>query len=649
MSTAAIQPGHAFRDNRSVGPLAAFGLTQARQIPLFLPHRWDDLRRAITQLDFKRGDVGQMVLVHGVLSRAPVLNTRPYPRLIGQMLDDDGRALEFTLYGTAADLETLRLTLPSGCRVHLFGKLDFAGRALRLKGAQPVSPEWVGKLRPVYSGKQGLEPDVVRRYVLNRLKAQVPDAANWLRDQLGESEINEWHMVSGLPMRVPLERVLWLAHRPRTPDEGRAAQQVLERLAAWHALRDLRATQHLGVARWHHPAPWEPQARALGFALTKDQRTAVGEIHKDLSRLRPMRRLLSGDVGTGKTAVFALAAISSVRGGGRVAILLPNERLAEQVHERIIGWWPDVAAVCVTGTTESTSDLTHAPLLVGTTALLHRETGTFDLVVVDEQHKFSREQREKLVGDGTHLLEASATCIPRSQALIRFGALTVSKLRDGPVKKTIHTRLWQASEQTKLFQQIRETCASGSQVIVVYPRKAGAKEPGTGRDRKSAEDMFHLWERHFPGQVMLSHGGLDQDENRAAMETMKSGKARILVATTLVEVGIDLPGVRRLVVMNPETLGLTQLHQLRGRVARNGGEGWFDLYLSRPMKEKTLRRLDVITRTTDGFEIAEADLRQRGHGNLAADSNRQSGDDGVFLFGRHVGFDTLEAVAAKIA
>lgn len=627
-----------------MGRLTALGPREPWQVALLLPTRWDDLRHPRSDFNFDGLPDETQVLLQGQLAAAPTLSFDSIPKLTGRLMDDHGRRIGFTFFGDTREVQADLTTNSDECFLH--------GTLIRLHGHPWLSsPElipraWLGKLRPVYPGKaKTILPATVRERVLALLQAAIPQAAAFLRESLGEEQL---HRVLS-PFGLPLERLLWLAHRPRTIEEGRQAQEAIERLAAIGALQKAREHQAtLPDVPWRSPADWQPRAAHLPFALTPDQQTAIQEIAADLRGQKPMRRLLNGDVGTGKTAVFGIAAASCLDGGGRVAILLPNERLAEQVSRSLSTWWPDLAPLLVTGATTNADEvLSQSRLLIGTTALLHRPVGRFALVVVDEQQKFSREQREALT-QGAHVLESSATCIPRSQALARYGMVQVSRLTTGHVAKDLHTRIWTNDEQRTLFTELRRTIEEGHQIIVVYPRKQNPlDEDGVPEDtRIAAAPAFTLWQNLFPGQVVLAHGGQDEEVNQNAMEAMRTRSASILIATTVAEVGIDLPGVRRVMVVRPEFLGLTQLHQLRGRAARTGGEGWFDLYLPIPIKDDTLNRLQALVDSQDGFEIATRDMTLRGFGDLSCDSDKQSGADDTFLFGRPVRVDLLEELLA---
>jgi ATP-dependent DNA helicase RecG len=366
---------------------------------------------------------------------------------------------------------------------------------------------------------------------------------------------------------------------------------------------------------------WAARARALPFEPTEEQLQAAETTVAMLTSREVGRQLLTGDVGTGKTAAYGLGVAACVDAGGRAAVLLPGTALARQVFEELSGWWPDLGAVLVTASTGNIP--AEARLLVGTTALLHRAADLhFDLIVADEQHRYSVEQRTRLAKAHTHLLEVSATPIPRSQARAQFGFVRVSALTQGHVAKDIRTRIWQPGERRALFQAIEATIAEGMQVLVVYPLKYGKSGK---EDKESVSGVVGQWEARFPGVVTHVHGAMDDEQKTEAIDSVRRADRQVLVATTVAQEGLNLPGLRRVVVVSPDRLGLSQLHQLRGRAARTGGIGWFDMALQKAAAAKTLDRLAVLCRTQDGFEIAAADLEQRGCGDLGGGSTRQHG------------------------
>lgn len=639
----------------SLGRLkSSFGLNELWQVALLLPNSWDDLTHLYDRFNVQIPR-GESCAVAGRLDGAPEVRfTNGAPRLIGYLIDASGYKLGFSAFGDTRELEKSLLSLQD--RVILFGQMDSFDGRYWLKSPEIVSEGWIGRLRPRYPGKTGvIKPETVRERVLKALKAAIPQAVGFLDRELASfGSRQQLAEIVGVP-GWSLETIIYQAHIPKTLEFGQKAQRSMEYFAALGIIKTARSNQGAGQGSAALPlAPWRPRAAKIPFALTDEQERAIEETLADLASLVPMRRILSGDVGTGKTAVYGCIASSIVDANGTAAVLLPNGALASQVAQELTTWWPDLPLQLITGA--NPDEEICGSIVVGTTAILHRDLGHPSICIVDEQQKFARGQREQFVGPDTHLLEVTATCIPRSAALARYGVVKVSKLTKCHTPKTIHTRIWHKSQWNELFEAVKDTIRKGGQVLFVYPlREKGEEEENENTENtrkklelRSAEEIYHKWSKMLPGLVRWVHGQMSADEKNAALADMREGKASVLIGTTVVEVGLTIPRLRRIVVVHPDRHGLTTLHQLRGRVARHGGEGWCDLFLPYPVKEETMQRLRVLETTQDGFKIAEADMQLRGIGDLSQASNKQSGADETFLFGRSVRMDILDEVMEKV-
>jgi len=636
----------------SLGRLKAFGLKEPWQVALLLPTGWDDLTQTVDSFERRSlaNVAGAPVLIKGTL----VGTTGKFdgtPRLTGHIQDCAGNKVGFTYFGDSRSFEAdLK---HEANELHLFGFLDKFNDGFWLKNPEVITERWLGRFRPRYLGKTGvINSDLVRDRIARLLDKAIAPTADFIASSLSNfGSKTDLTRLAGLPL-WPLETIIRQSHFPKTPAFGEKAQAALERLAALSIISSAQRRRRLKEFDTSIIIEdWRQRAASISFKLTLEQETAIDEMIRDIQSAHLMHRVLSGDVGTGKTAVYGTVAATVVDGLGTAVILLPNASLANQVAAEFREWWPNLPLQLVTGATSKVQVC--APLVVGTTAVLFRDVVSPDLLVVDEQQKMSREQREQLLGENTHLLEVSATCIPRTQALARYGVVDVSKLTKCHTPKTIHSRIWHSREGASLFAEAKKTLATGSQILLVYPlreKNEGLEEEEDQSDSsakkkadlKSAVETYEKWCKMFPEQVRLMHGDMTPGEKDAALGDMKEGRASILVATTVVEVGITIPNLRRVIVVHPERHGLTTLHQLRGRLARKGGEGWFDLYLTKPVKETTMERLRVLEKTQDGFEVAEYDMRLRGIGDLSVESNKQSGADMTFLFGKPVSIEALD-------
>ena len=368
--------------------------------------------------------------------------------------------------------------------------------------------------------------------------------------------------------------------------------------------------------------------RALPFRLTGAQSGAIDQILRDLSSGHVMNRLVQGDVGSGKTMVAAAACFCAVKNGKQAAFMAPTEILAEQ-HEKTLSALLGplgVHVLLLTGAKTPAQKRAarekiasgEAQLIVGTHALISTgvEFHALGLVVADEQHRFGVAQRTRLTekGDAPHLLVMSATPIPRTLALIAYGDLDVSVIAElPPGRRPVETFLVSEALRERLNGFIRKQCTGGHQVYVVCP----AVEDGEENAMKSAEGWAQtLRDETFPElRIGLVHGRMKSAEKDAALSAFRAGDYDILVATTVVEVGVDVPNATLMVIENAERFGLSQLHQLRGRVGRGSAQSYCVL-VSGTKNEETKKRLQALCKTTDGFKIAEQDLALRGPGDF---------------------------------
>ena len=460
----------------------------------------------------------------------------------------------------------------------------------------------------------------------NRIAEELPDHTRRKRDLLPfETSLQQLHFPSD-------QRSLGLARRTLVYHELFFLLLAILRRRATVKSRQKRRTS---IAYKNKSS----LLKRLPFELTADQRRTLGEIEEELFSHHPMSRLLQGDVGCGKTLVALLASVSVIEAGEQVALMVPTELLAIQ-HAEITARLFEPLGVQVALLTGSVQREKRSPLLkalrrgevqlvIGTHALfsndvVYRHLG---LVIVDEQHRFGVSQRLALMqkGEVTDLLLMTATPIPRSLALAAFGDLDISTIRLLPPGRIpIITHLTREGNERRVYERVRREIQNGRQAYFVYPRIEDDIDRRTG-NTKSAEKMFRfLQSEAFPDVTMgLIHSRIDEAEKRRQMEEFTSGKLSILVATSVVEVGVDVSNATCMVIEHAEKFGLTTLHQLRGRVGRGTQQSYAFLIYSRSLTESGIERLKAMIETSDGFRIAEKDLRIRGPGELLG--VRQSG------------------------
>ena len=509
-------------------------------------------------------------------------------------------------------------------------------------GPAASTREGLGRVVPVYTTPEGMNPRTLRRLIGQSVDAYADLAVGYLPKDLVRQR--------KLPSVPDSLRAL---HRPdseidvdeyeafATPAHERLVLEELYLLELGLAMRRAHGARRPGVAIDAGRPESRTAALSLPYKLTGAQRRVVGEILADLGRPHPMNRLVQGDVGSGKTVVAILAAIAVSACGGQTALMAPTELLAEQHFRTLTKMVEDAGDGMQLRIGLLTASLPRAEikavrgllamgeldLVVGTHALVQGEVVFRDLVlsIVDEQHRFGVMQRAALSGarpDGRfpHRLVMTATPIPRSLAMTLYGELDLSVIDElPPGRKPIETVLLRAGEGQRVMDLIRETLDRNEQVYVVYP----LVEESEKLDLRSAIDSAEQIARAFPShRVDIVHGRLDAADRQAAMERFARAESSILVATTVIEVGVDVSGATLMVIEHAERFGLAQLHQLRGRVGR-GGERGRCVLVARGSSEKSEARLRAMTGTRDGFKIADADLEIRGPGDFLG--TRQSG------------------------
>jgi ATP-dependent DNA helicase RecG len=497
----------------------------------------------------------------------------------------------------------------------------------------PVKSRDIGRLLPVYGLTEGLSAEKVRAAV----EPVVVAALDW-GDHLPPVLLE----LEGL-MALPL--ALAQIHQPRNQDSLSAARRRLVFDEFLLLQMGLLQRRHELTARPAPPLalPTAPGSSSLvadfldllPFPLTGAQQRVLAEIRSDLAGEQPMARLVQGDVGSGKTVVAIAALLTAIDAGCQGALMAPTEVLAEQHYKKLCEWLPQLHVTCalLTGSTparrrrELLADLVQGNLkmLVGTHALLEDpvQFARLGLVVVDEQHRFGVAQRNRLLDKGLqpHLLTMTATPIPRTLALSLHGDLEVSQIDELPPGRTpIRTTMLKAGEREQAYSLIRQEVAQGQRAYVVLP----LVEESEKLDLRSAVEVHRqLSEEVFPElQVGLLHGRMPSADKQAAIGAFARGDSHVLVSTTVVEVGVDVPEASVMVIEHADRFGLAQLHQLRGRVGR-GAAASHCLLINDSRNALARQRLEVLVHSTDGFEIAEMDLRLRGPGAVLG--TRQSG------------------------
>ena len=627
----------------TLAKLAKLGVHHRSDLLLHLPLRYED-ETQLSPIDTVQP--GTTAQVQGIITHCEVA-FRPRRTLVCRLRDSSGElTLRFLNFYPS---QQKQLAVGSNIRAIGEARTGYYGLEMvhpKCRAAAEDTP-LQQSLTPVYPTTAGLAQTVLRKLITNALDV-LP-----LHDTLPESLLKDLHLAS-------FGDSLKLLHRP-TPDV--AVSQLEERNhAAWRRIKfDELLAQQLSM-RVHHRERGKRRApklaakktltrqliKALPFALTKAQQKVLGEINLDIAQTHPMQRLLLGDVGSGKTIVAALAALQAIENGYQVTFMAPTEILAEQHYLKLREWLVPLGLepVWLSGSMkkkDKTAAIAHiaqgtTQLAIGTHALFQASV-TFKklgLVIVDEQHKFGVQQRLALRNKGKtantdtptppnaqepHQLMMSATPIPRTLAMSYYADLDVSVIDELPPGRTpIVTKLVSEARREEVCARVRAACGNGEQVYWVCP----LIEESETLELQNALETHQVLSETFPEfNVGLVHGKLDNALKASTMAAFKTGEINLLVATTVIEVGVDVPNASLMVIEHAERMGLAQLHQLRGRVGRGTTQSTCILMFQQPLSELARARLKVIFENSDGFVIAQQDLHLRGPGELLG--ARQSG------------------------
>jgi len=652
----ALAPAPALRPSALSGPqkaLRKLGLLRAIDLALHLPLRYEDQTR-ITSL--AQAQAGQVVQIEGTVRSNEV---RSGGRRQLQVLLDDGSGrctlLFFHFSGTQ------QKALAPGTRIRARGELrsGLFGPTLLHPQWQRAEGELPQTLTPVYPASAGLPQAYLRRAIVGALEradlSETVPAQAWadcpgLRHEPASSLRAALQCLHQPPPGVNLDSLEQRTHPAWV--RLKAEELLAQQLAQWQAR--LERLQRQAPALLPHPGGLAEQLQAiLPFALTAAQGRVGAEIGADLARSTPMHRLLQGDVGSGKTVVAALAAAHAIDAGWQCALMAPTEILAEQHFGKLVGWLAPLLAprgLCVAWLTGSQGKAERASMLeavqrgtaalvVGTHAVIGEQVrfARLGLALIDEQHRFGVAQRlalrEKNADCEPHLLMMSATPIPRTLAMSHFADLDVSTLDElPPGRSPILTKLLSASRRDELLARLRAQLAQGRQAYWVCP----LIEESEALDLRNAQATAGELEAALAGgtgpdgaplQVGLLHARLPVAEKKAVMARFCAGQIGVLVSTTVIEVGVDVPNATLMVIEHAERFGLSQLHQLRGRVGRGAAASVCVLLYEQGengrLSESARARLRAMIESADGFEIARRDLEIRGPGEFLG--ARQSG------------------------
>jgi ATP-dependent DNA helicase RecG len=614
-----------------INHLAKLGIQSGHDLLLHLPLRYIDETRIVTMRDLRLGDAVQ---VQGEIVHAEV-TYKPRKALIARLEDATGQITLRFLHFYPSQINALKV----GHSIRAYGEVrhGFFGYEMvhpQCKVARDVS-EVNTQLTPVYPTTAGLTQPVLRKAIKSVLLEKMcretlpPFAYKSLNLPSFAQSVQALHYPKPDANLVALENRITPEWKRLAYDELLAQQLSMRRHYAKRKSIDAPQIEESTCLV-------QRLLESLPFGLTMAQQKVIKEISSDLTQPHPMQRLLQGDVGSGKTIVACIAALQAIEHGWQVALMAPTEILAEQHFKKFQSWLEplNIKIAWLTGSQtkkERTCALEsiacgQAQLTVGTHALF-QESVQFEklgLAIIDEQHRFGVQQRLALRKKGQpepHQLMMSATPIPRTLSMSYYADLDVSVIDELPPGRTpITTKLVSDSRREEILDRVKTACMTGSQAYWVCP----LIEESEALQLQTATETFENLKDNFPDlRVGLVHGRMKPAEKQAVMQQFVTGETQLLVATTVIEVGVDVPNASLMVIEHAERMGLSQLHQLRGRVGRGAAKSTCILMYQNQLSDMARARLKVIFENTDGFAISQADLNLRGPGEFLG--TRQSG------------------------
>jgi ATP-dependent DNA helicase RecG len=632
-----------------VGPrraqlLERLGITTLEDILSYFPWRYEDRKtlKKIRDLTF-----GNIETTCGRIVAADIITTRKRGMKIFELtVSDDTGFLKCKWFNQPY----MEKYFKKGQEVILSGMvkgrpslgIDFV-RAGFSSGLEMENPDFeindrndrfihTSRIVPVYKATEGFTPKQLRTLIYDTVKTHVSSIEDYMPGEIikrNNLKSLQWSMKE---VHFPEEfQDINVLNSARSPGHRRLIFDEFFLLELGLALMKKRETLEKGI-RFKKQGPWLDQfLNLLPFELTNAQERVFQQIRSDMNSDLPMNRLIHGDVGCGKTVLALMSMLVAVGNGYQACLMVPTEILAEQhyinVHRMVHGLGLKTVLLTSASKKNCLEEISNgnANIIIGTHSLIQERVSfnKLGLAVIDEQHKFGVVQRARLRKKGFNpdILIMTATPIPRTLALTLYGDLDISLIDELPAgRKPIITKVFFPSQKDKVYNLINAEISKGRQVYIVYPLIEGSEK----LDLKNAVDGAEALKKVFPTKkIELVHGRIRQDEREAIMDSFQSGTIDILVATTVIEVGVDVPNASLMLVVHAERFGLAQLHQLRGRIGRGDYESHCLLLSYPPFSDEAARRLKAMQTTADGFKIAEEDLDIRGPGEFFG--TRQSG------------------------
>ncbi|WP_321531749.1 ATP-dependent DNA helicase RecG [uncultured Desulfuromonas sp.] len=627
---------------RGVGPklcekLTRLGLHTVEDLLYTLPHRYEDRRHFSSISQLKPGESGQF--------RGKILNADEVPmgrgrkKLFEVVVGDDTGQMLLKWFHYRRDW--MKKNYTPGRIAQVYGEVRiYSGRREILHPEidfNDATDSATLRILPVYPLTEGLSQKQLRNFCQQAVSVYAESVPThlpeWIMKKRDLLPLSQALLHCHCP---PVESDFYCLQHGQDPARQTLVYDEFFYLQLGLTLRRQGVQVEQGRAFTLEHRYTQPLAKALPFSLTAAQKRVLGEIKQDMLAPHPMNRLIQGDVGSGKTIVALMAALIAIENNAQAAVLAPTEILAEQHYRQFHHWMTQLGLHCalLTGSTAKSERQAllenlaqgEITLLVGTHAILQPDVTFADLglVIIDEQHRFGVQQRQQLrkKGHNPDTLVMTATPIPRTLSLTLYGDLAMSVIDELPPGRTpITTRIARSSQRPQLLDFVRRELDKGHQVYFVYP----LVEESERSELKAATEAFETLEKELGSEYRggLLHGRLHPRDKEAVMEKFKQAQIHYLVATTVIEVGIDVPNASVMVIEHAERFGLAQLHQLRGRVGRGAAKSYCVLVPSEQCSRDGQQRLNIMQNSNDGFVIAEADLELRGPGEFLG--TRQAG------------------------
>jgi RecG-like helicase len=696
-----------------LGAIKELGVNSLPQLPIYLPKGYEDYSsKAGRVIDFL--NTGTDGFFEARVTRKPNISRNKKPATVLVSMNDGYSDFSGMFFGGAH----LWRGVKEGQIVHLSGKITTYNNQLQIKG-KLVDKALVGRVTPIYKDLPGKVSSTSIHSAIRYSLTTFPElAVGYICDQVSsyESKI----IKNAAPDYGSLLEILKGVHMPKSKAEAYRAMNAIRMIVAYQAVvLSVGSSKKVESPESIIAMPVDNIKKCLSglpFDLTSDQKSTVWDVAQDLESSISMDRLICGDVGCGKTVSYLIPAACSYMSGKNVVIMMPNLLLAVQVEEEMSSNFPHVKTELMIGGSRRKDKTPDNRVIIGTSAILGwlkdiNYDHSIHLLIVDEQQKLGLKQKEILISPTTNFIEATATAIPRTVALVNYGNKKVSYIEERPVVNDIKSYIIGSEYKRRVFNHLKSIVESGDQIAILYPIRTrtdhlyqlivnspelisnqlldtikelggtnissiSTLDPENPSDdrasiqfraktrsskkiidfieeaiddatiieseddsdlapcKKNVEDAASKWEEIYPGRVAMVHGGLSTEDKVEAIRRAKAKEVDVIITSSVIEIGLTMPSLRGLYVVDADKYGASTLHQFRGRLARHGGLGYFYMGVSckiSEMNEKSASRLNLLVKFKKGSEIADEDMRQRGFGDLSKKAARQHGNvDGVF-------------------